>query len=105
MVASTHAATPASPAASRQMSSDAAGLEQPESAEVDLLVAARGRVEGVLAPREGRRVEHDEAEAIAGALEAAQSVEGVVQAALGTRGQAVERQCASRGVERLGRGV
>src|SRR5262249_28995141 len=55
----------------------AAGFEDLERAEVDLLVAPAGFLDGVLALRERGRVEDDRGEALAPVVEVAQQVEDV----------------------------
>ena len=58
---------------------DPTRLEEPEAPEVDLLVASRCRLDGLLAPRERRRVEDDEPEPLLRRLEPAERVEGIVR--------------------------
>src|SRR5207249_7619951 len=79
----------------------AARLEEPDGAQVDLLVAAQRALERAAAARERRRVEHDETEARARAVEPPQLVEGVGVADLRARGHAVEREV----VDGAGQGV
>src|SRR5262245_45479920 len=83
----------------------AARLEQAQRAEIDLLVAARGRVDRILAPGEWRRVEHDESEALARLLEPAQPVEGIAFPDLPSIVHAVQLEVPPRQAERVGRRV
>src|SRR5262249_14516118 len=76
----------------RERRQHAARLEQPDGAQVDLLVTAQRAFERAAAAREGRWVEHDQAEALAGGVQAARLVEGVGVATLGAGGDAVERE-------------
>src|SRR6266850_140757 len=55
----------------------AAALEQAEAADIDLLVAARGGLDRVLAAREGRGIEHDQPETLAACVQVPQAVEGI----------------------------
>src|SRR6266850_4436963 len=83
----------------------AAGLEQAEPADVDLLVATRRRGQRVLAPSEGRGIEDDGPEALARRLEAPQEIEGIALSDLGPGAQPIELEVAPREGERVGRGV
>ena len=71
-----------------------AGLEEPESAQVDLLVAAGCYLHRVLPARERRRVQHDQPEALAAGLEIAERVEGIGLPELRPVGGAVELEIA-----------
>ena len=68
--------------------------EEAKTAEVDLLVTSRRRLDGVLPPREGRRVEDDEAEPLLRRLEPAERVEGVVVVQLRPVGESVQLEVA-----------
>src|SRR6266849_2654757 len=83
----------------------AAGLEQAEPPDVDLLVATRRCGQRVLAPREGRGIEDDGSEALACSLEAPQEIEGIALSDLGPGAQPIELEVAPREGERAGRGI
>ncbi len=83
----------------------AAALEQAEAADIDLLVTARGGLDGVLAAREGRGIQHDEPEALAPRVQLPQAVEGIAALQLGARLDAVEGQVAPGQGQRVRGGV
>src|SRR5262249_46647580 len=78
----------------REAGEDSSGLQETRCAEVDLLVAARSRIHGVLATREGWRIEHDQAETFAARLECPKRVERVRLVQLRAFGDTVQLQVA-----------
>src|SRR5262245_31981737 len=80
-------------------------FQDPKRTQVDPLVATRGRVERRAAAGEWRRIQDDQTEAGAVALEAPQLVEDVARTDLGPRRDTVELEILAGAGDRLGRGL